>query len=266
MPNSNPTHIKVLYDHDRVCCVCRNPAIKWIQIHHIDGNHDNDEYSNLAVLCQHCHTETQITGGFFRKLSPDLVTCYRDEWIEIVHKKRQSLLPQYDSYTPLQFPTIEELILQFLQPFHDNRILPLGTTFYFEDYYFLTPGFPTIVATSDNSTPETGYLHKAILKAYLLCVLGLIAPRGMLVSIFDPSQPFIRVQVGKGTQIPVPVWLIAGFEELSPLHLTGDYDPDTNQILLTFAPMIRHANLNYDLIGVKLEKIAQELKGQALTL
>ena len=69
-----------LFQSDRTCCVCRQRS-KPVQIHHVDGNHDHHDLENLAVLCLECHMETQLQGGFFRKLDAIQVTLYRDEWV-----------------------------------------------------------------------------------------------------------------------------------------------------------------------------------------
>lgn len=42
------------------------------------------------MLCLDCHSETQIEGGFHRKLDEDQVTLYRDDWIIQVAKMRAS--------------------------------------------------------------------------------------------------------------------------------------------------------------------------------
>src|ERR1039458_5410203 len=74
---------KALFYSDRMCCVCRAPK-KPIQIHHIDDDNSNNSVENLAVLCLDCHTDTQISGGFGRKLDAAQVRLYRDEWLEKV--------------------------------------------------------------------------------------------------------------------------------------------------------------------------------------
>jgi hypothetical protein len=84
---------RVLFLSDRTCCVCRI-GNKPIQIHHIDENPENNEIPNLCVLCFDCHRETQIRGGFDRKLDSDQLILYRDDWLRIVSKKRIALLNQ----------------------------------------------------------------------------------------------------------------------------------------------------------------------------
>jgi hypothetical protein len=78
---------RVLFLSDRTCCVCRIQG-KPIQIHHINEDHSNNVLKNLAVLCFDCHRNTQIRGGFDRKLDADQVILYRDDWQRIVTQQR----------------------------------------------------------------------------------------------------------------------------------------------------------------------------------
>jgi hypothetical protein len=80
---------RVLFRADRTCCVCRVRG-KPVQIHHIDENPANTDIKNLSVLCFDCHRETQLRGGFDRKLDPDQVVLYRDDWNRLVALKRAS--------------------------------------------------------------------------------------------------------------------------------------------------------------------------------
>jgi len=77
----------VLFASDNTCCVCRERG-KTLQIHHIDEDPSNNVFGNLSALCLECHNETQIKGGFGRKLNAQLVTKYRDEWLERVNLRR----------------------------------------------------------------------------------------------------------------------------------------------------------------------------------
>lgn len=77
----------ILFDSDRTCCICRIRG-KPVQIHHIDGAPRNQQPSNLAVLCFDCHRDTQIRGGFDRKLDSHQVILYRNDWIKSVQKRR----------------------------------------------------------------------------------------------------------------------------------------------------------------------------------
>lgn len=78
---------RVLFFADRICCVCR-VAGKPVQIHHIDENPSNNVHSNLAVLCLDCHNETQLRGGFGRRLDSEQIILYRDDWNRIVARGR----------------------------------------------------------------------------------------------------------------------------------------------------------------------------------
>lgn len=81
--------IDVMFLTDSTCCVCRVRG-KPVQIHHIDKNSSNNTFENLAVLCQECHNDAHIQGGFGQKLDAHLVTKYRDEWLKDVKLRRNS--------------------------------------------------------------------------------------------------------------------------------------------------------------------------------
>ncbi|UDY22932.1 HNH endonuclease signature motif containing protein [Nocardioides sp. Kera G14] len=84
-----PAHVaaEVLFLADRTCCVCRDRN-RPVQIHHIDDDPGNNLVQNLSVLCLECHRETQISGGFDRKLDAAQVTLYRDDWLRVVADAR----------------------------------------------------------------------------------------------------------------------------------------------------------------------------------
>lgn len=78
---------EVMFAADSTCCVCCENG-KAVQIHHIDGNPSNNTLENLVVLCLEHHNQTQMSGGFGRKLDASLVTRYRDEWLEDLEWRR----------------------------------------------------------------------------------------------------------------------------------------------------------------------------------
>ena len=78
---------KVLFESDRTCCVCRERG-KGVQIHHIDENPSNHDPENLAVLCFNCHDQTQLKGGFGRKLDAQQVVRYLHDWRKRVANRR----------------------------------------------------------------------------------------------------------------------------------------------------------------------------------
>ena len=192
------------------------------------------------------------------------VKLFRDDWLAIVRNERRSKPIEQKSSAPLGFTLEKEPIQSFLKQFEDQGILPRGITYHFRDYYFLTPGFPTIVVDADNLSSENGDEYKSILKAYLLCILGAIAPQEMLTTrTLGILQSATSVRIGNSL-IAVPMWVIKGLEELGHLHFTGDYEPNSNQMLLTLAPILQTTGMNYELLGIKLEKIALMLKGEDL--
>ena len=77
----------LLYICDHTCCVCRKSQD--IQIHHINGDSQDNNLENLALLCLTCHDKAHKRGGLTRNFSPDYITKCRDEWIETVLRIRQ---------------------------------------------------------------------------------------------------------------------------------------------------------------------------------
>ncbi|HEV7522629.1 MAG TPA: DUF3298 domain-containing protein [Candidatus Angelobacter sp.] len=77
----------VLFESDRTCCVCRLRG-KPVQLHDMDDDPSNSSPENLAVLCFDCHRDTQIRGGFDRKLDAAQVKKYKADWIKRVQSKR----------------------------------------------------------------------------------------------------------------------------------------------------------------------------------
>ena len=78
---------EVLYVHHNTCCICNEPARR-VQVHHLDEDPTNHNPENLAVLCLICHEETQLRGGFTKKLTEQVVRRYRDEWLKRVSERR----------------------------------------------------------------------------------------------------------------------------------------------------------------------------------
>jgi hypothetical protein len=78
---------RVLFRCDYTCCVCRERG-RPIQLHHIDEDPSNNAEANLAPLCLLCHNDTQIQGGFGRKLNSDVVTRYLCDWCTRVASRR----------------------------------------------------------------------------------------------------------------------------------------------------------------------------------
>ena len=76
--------------------MCREKG-KPTQIHHINDDPSDNLFENLAVLCLDCHNETQIKGGFARKLDSDQVVLFRDDWLTRVVRQRTTLAAESNS-------------------------------------------------------------------------------------------------------------------------------------------------------------------------
>jgi hypothetical protein len=87
-PIPDDISVEVMYSHNRTCCVCNIRGLA-VQIHHIDENPSNHTIDNLTVLCLQDHEQTQIRGGFGKKLRAGDVKKCRDMWIARIHKIRE---------------------------------------------------------------------------------------------------------------------------------------------------------------------------------
>jgi hypothetical protein len=124
----------VLYRAERTCCVCRE-ARKAVQIHHIDENPANNDPENLSVLCLQCHNDTQVRGGFGRKLDAAQVRRFREEWAKTVENRRALLTPidsvagvgdrerEHDTalFKRAQDIMSEEALNRYIQPLWDDH-------------------------------------------------------------------------------------------------------------------------------------------------
>ena len=70
---------QLLLANRHACCVCQNPHI---QIHHIDENPNNNDLSNLAILCIEHHNFASMKGGMTKKLKPNEIKKYKRQWEE----------------------------------------------------------------------------------------------------------------------------------------------------------------------------------------
>ena len=82
----------VLYRSRHTCCICRQ-AGKDVQIHHIDGDRDNNVLENLAVLSLDCHSLVTGPRGLGRAYSPKEVRKHRDSWEQKVAAWREQTGP-----------------------------------------------------------------------------------------------------------------------------------------------------------------------------
>ena len=56
-PVPDRTRVKLFNWSARHCCFCGKPCTTNIEIHHIDGDHDNNVEDNLMPVCFDCHGE-----------------------------------------------------------------------------------------------------------------------------------------------------------------------------------------------------------------
>lgn len=72
------------------CCVCGEcDRTKVLHVHHIDGNHSNDDISNLVVLCPTCHNRAHyVVDGHGRLLAGRLLNeDFKKLLLEIINKE-----------------------------------------------------------------------------------------------------------------------------------------------------------------------------------
>ena len=86
----------VMFESDRTCCICQSEPEPG-QLHHINGDHSNNEFDNLAFLCLKHHAEASSRSSIAKSLSSGVVKKYRDDWYKIVRAKRESRLPHAES-------------------------------------------------------------------------------------------------------------------------------------------------------------------------
>jgi len=98
----------VLFESDRTCCICNDPS-RTVQIHHLDGDPNNNNFDNLAVLCLEHHNEATITSGMGRKLTEGQIKKYRDHWYEVVRSLRSNLIVKIPSNEELHLALLEAL-------------------------------------------------------------------------------------------------------------------------------------------------------------
>ena len=77
------------------CCICRTKG-KDVQIHHIDYNKNNNDISNLAVLCLDDHSKVTGHRGLGKQFTSLEVSMYKKDWEFRVRRSKGTI------YTPLK--------------------------------------------------------------------------------------------------------------------------------------------------------------------
>ena len=74
--NSNGKHLwKILSKNAKECSSCKENKKYLLQIHHIDGNRENNIESNMEVVCGNCHIKRHL------KLDIDGNWCYDTDFL-----------------------------------------------------------------------------------------------------------------------------------------------------------------------------------------
>ncbi len=84
---------ELLFRCKHTCAICQS-AGKDVQIHHIDGNHNNNNIKNLIVLCLDCHSRVSGSRGLGRSYRPGEVRRYKLSWDKQVEDTRRIHRPQ----------------------------------------------------------------------------------------------------------------------------------------------------------------------------
>jgi len=66
-------------DNLHTCCMCHAGHLH-VQLHHIDGNPENNQPENLAVLCLNCHSRVTSNEGLGKSYSPSEVYIQKERW------------------------------------------------------------------------------------------------------------------------------------------------------------------------------------------
>ncbi len=78
----------VLFRSDHRCSIC---AKQGINIHHIDGNRNNNKLKNLMVVCVSHHDVISSKSPMSKGYTPKELEKYRDDWHARIEKMRDSL-------------------------------------------------------------------------------------------------------------------------------------------------------------------------------
>lgn len=81
---------KLMFLNRHICCIC-TIRHKHVQIHHIDGNNNNNDIENLAVVCNDCHSKVSSNEGLGRGYTINEVKMYKSEWETACQKNLDSI-------------------------------------------------------------------------------------------------------------------------------------------------------------------------------
>jgi hypothetical protein len=162
------TAAEILFLSDRTCCVCRKQG-KPIQLHHVNDDPSDSMPDNLAVLCFDCHRETQLRGGFDRKLDAAQVKLYNSDWVKRVEATRGGELRSVR-----QVPAGTGQILRYLQVTEKSDI-------YFYDFQadFALVGTGDTVADFETNTCINAFVTRSLQRFRANAIAGLTSKEAM---------------------------------------------------------------------------------------
>ena len=81
---------KLLYNSAYICCCCQNPEYGFI-VHHIEeySNSQDNNYSNLVVLCPNHHDQAHKKSGLTFSLKPSQLKEAKLRWEKLVKENRE---------------------------------------------------------------------------------------------------------------------------------------------------------------------------------
>jgi Protein of unknown function (DUF3298) len=199
---------KVLFLSHRTCCVCRGYR-KPVQIHHIDEDPGNGREENLAVLCFDCHRDTQIRGGFDRKLDAHQILMYREDWYRVVDRQRHGteVSTQLPSLGANSIPGVVEVLIQN-KPVHLSYLKLLERDE--ERRYSFDADYPQITPDESTTAAETNL----IISAFVTKELQRFRAQAMATSAF------------KGEMLRLSPESVTNWDDLSITHSVGLFADD----------------------------------------
>jgi len=69
----NGNYLKALERDDYKCQVCFNHFSKKLVVHHIDGDRQNNDLSNLVTLCQVCHRQIHLLAFILKNKDKQVI-------------------------------------------------------------------------------------------------------------------------------------------------------------------------------------------------
>lgn len=242
---------EVLFRNEAACCICGKSNV---QIHHIDGNHSNNEMKNLAVLCSEHHDQASSRSSMTRRLDASLVRRFKVDWEARISRKRRiarsNVVKKGDEKTFINFE-IKRLVYS-LPAFKDKK----STISIFDQLY----SWHLFSDTTKNILAALGYIRWFLSAVQIVIVLDRLWE--FFWQFIDPKD--------------VPMERSDEKELLSAIELVGDLgiqtiitgeNPRVFENLFYTMKRFEDVALNYNKPSLKsgiknqLKEIKEELRG-----